>query len=684
MRPGSHQVTAQREHGIRPTVVRDPGAPSTCRVPAGHTAADGLLRLQRQAGNRAVSSLVSLQRKKASTPDVDSLLDLINGFQSLAVAAVHHNGRGIAVMAFGPNLTKPHRAALTSLQRVLFLVQRGDAAQVRRARARWPAIASQLRAAVEQAKAAGFPKDKLSIVSMTIETLGTDYIGAGRKGDDVADSATSYVDFIRGVATLVDVVSDATYDFTAGVIPRNYDKLSAAQRTALARVQFSAALNPTHAKLLDRLRTALVFARTPGSAKQGLSHWNGVSTDVFDAIEQAGSFVSTDLATLRQGLRDIGEKLVKGSVYLEAHNAALAKIDLKNPAEAFEVERVKTLAQELMVAKDIADKAMNLTGAAAIDTALKAAGISSEVGGAIWDLAKNPGEIVAKLDDYKKRGVLGKLVTIADLGDKMLSVRNAVYQVSLSAVKEFAERQGKAAVAAGLTEAVKRWESVGKWAERHLGVLEKVGKVATVISVGVSAVKMIDAIIDGNWSAALQEAGSTTLGLAATAAGGAAGAATIGGIGLIIAAEAEAISGAAAMIRYCREQNVREAASDVINICEAAAAIEAKSLIADLQILADPTFTGDREFVQQRMAGHASYWRRHHLELQDLLATKRVNALGGQPRLQVAMGLPALGVLGSSPAPTWEGAAEQIRLVFAGANSLAAFVVKSYPRTKAA
>ena len=676
-------------------------SPGPARPLAGHpldrpptaTRPEDVLQLQRDAGNAAVAQLVTAQRAPAATAakpkgnEFNDLADFLNGFQSLAVAAVHHNGRGLAVMKFGADLSAPNRKVLEGVQRVLFLVQRGDAAQIRRARSRWPALAAQLREAVARAKALGVPKNTIAVFAATIETIGTDVIGRGAKGDDVASSPSSYADFAQGVSELVSLTTRHYYDFTAGVTPTNYKAVCAQQQDMLRRVQFAASLSPAQRKVIERLRRALVLARTPGSAKEGLSEWQAIAGDVWDALDQAQTMVSTNLGSVRSSLADIAEKLIKGSVYLEAHNAALEKVDLKNPGEAFEAEKIKVIAQDLAAAKDVADKAESLVGAATIDMAMKKVGVNSQLGSVIWDLAKGPGEVMSKLEAYEKRGVLGKLVTIADLGDKMLSLRNAVYQISFSAVKEFAEQQGKAAVTAGVKEAVERWGKVAKWASDKLEMVEKVGKVAGIIGLAVSAIKVIDAIANGDWGAAIQEVVNSGISWAAGAAGtigGAAGVATIGGIGIILAAQAEAISGAAAMIRYCKQANVREAALDFVHVCEKARDIEVRSLIADLKVLSDASFTGDREFVQARMTGHVGWWHRHLFEMQDLLNNSRPNHLGGRPDLKSAMGPVALGVLGSPPAANWEVMAEQIKVIFSGANSMSAYVVKNYPRASAA
>ena len=164
---------ATRPRAVSPGPARPLAGHPLDRPPAA-TRPEDVLQLQRDAGNAAVAQLVTAQRAPAATAakpkgnEFNDLADFLNGFQSLAVAAVHHNGRGLAVMKFGADLSAPNRKVLEGVQRVLFLVQRGDAAQIRRARSRWPALAAQLREAVARAKALGVPKNTIAVFAATI------------------------------------------------------------------------------------------------------------------------------------------------------------------------------------------------------------------------------------------------------------------------------------------------------------------------------------------------------------------------------------------------------------------------------------------------------------------------------------------------------------------------------------
>ncbi|MDQ3108069.1 MAG: hypothetical protein M3Q68_09735, partial [Actinomycetota bacterium] len=150
------------------------------------------------------------------------------------------------------------------------------------------------------------------------------------------------------------------------------------------------------------------------------------------------------------------------------------------------------------------------------------------------------------------------------------------------------------------------------------------------------------------------------------------------GIGVIIAAQIEGISGAAAMIRYAREQNVKEAALDFIHVCEKAANIEVKAMLADMKLLDDPDLADQHADIERRLVKHHEYWTRHVGELRELYETKRVNALGGQPELRGSMGpFAATSLFAPTPA-SWDGLGQQIQVVFSGATAMSRYVVKQY------
>jgi hypothetical protein len=659
-------------------------APTTTSTSAGVAPHHGeVLRLQREAGNGAVCQLLASapKPKKPVKPhsDVDDHIDLVNGLQDLLVAATSKGAKGLYAPKLGPDLSADHRALLERVRRVLIKAQ-ANTSQRREATAEWPKLTAKLLASIAQARKLGLPGKKLDVTIGNLEAVTEHYVNTRANRPDQEINGNSYADFADGVRLLTNVVDSAAYDRTSGVIPLDLADVNKKQRAALQAVTFGKGLNGPHRALLEQLRSTLILARTTGSAKRAVTEWKKIGTEVVTLLDKCATYTDSPVTPVRTTLVDIGQKLIYGGAYSEAHNAALDKVELKSPTLAFEIEKVKGAAQDLIVAKDIADKAFNITATAMMDTAFKKAHIDAELGGAIWDIVHNPGDIVAKVEEFNKKGVGGKLVTIADLGDKMLTLRNAVYSVSLTAVKEFAASAGKAAIAKGATEAAERWAKVGSWASGKLEVLSKVGRIAGAIAIAVSVVKMFDAIYHGDWGAALQEAGTTALGLGASAAGGLAGSAMFAGIGIMIAAQVEGISGAAAMIRYCKEANVREAAMDFINICEDAAKIEARDLIADAKVLGDPDLADQREFVLQKLQSHAEWWNRHVGRMQDLLQTDRPNALGGQPGLRTSLGWHVQVALQAPTPSTFDGLGKQIVTVFEGANRMSNYVVKNYPR----
>ena len=60
------------------------------------------------------------------------------------------------------------------------------------------------------------------------------------------------------------------------------------------------------------------------------------------------------------------------------------------------------------------------------------------MGKAILELVKSPHEIHKGLEEFKKKGVIKNAVTVADLADKLLGIRNAIVKVSYTVIRRFA------------------------------------------------------------------------------------------------------------------------------------------------------------------------------------------------------------------------------------------------------
>jgi hypothetical protein len=340
----------------------------------------------------------------------------------------------------------------------------------------------------------------------------------------------------------------------------------------------------------------------------------------------------------------------------------------------------------------MAEKAEELAAEKVFDIALEHAGLSAGAGKAILEMAKSPHEIHKLLEEFKKKGVIGKTVTVADMADKLLAVRNATVKVGLTVIRRYAVGVVEKAVEPGV---IRHWTHIAEWAGEKLEYLEKVEKVAGVITLAVSAIKVIDAIRQGKWGEAFKEAATTGAGyLAGVAIKGSAAATgessagmAMGGAGVVatavvvVAAEIEALSGAAAMIRYCRKARIREAAMMFVNQCVDAAQLGARDFVADTKLLADTTTADERSLMLQNLKSYAKYWQRDLENMSKQVNDSRVVRIGGQPALRDALGTETLQVLQTAGAPaSYEQMAEQIRIVFAGANSMTEYVVKNYPR----
>ena len=657
-----------------------------------------LLYRQATAGNQAVNRLVqryghrgvsSVRRAPAAaTNQRNDFVDLLNGFSELATTAVNEGGRRLDTVHFGPDLAPAHQRLLESMRKALIQAQEASPQSRRAAIAAWPSLEARLHDALAQARKLGFSARTLLSLENNLAILSEQYIHVPRKGPSNVENPEDYKDFLEGIQQLLKIVELEFIDKDTAVVPLNIKQIDTTQRAALGAVKFGEHLTSKHRDVLTTLRTALIYARSTdatGSARTALTLWQSVQADLSYAFERAASFVNFttgDVDTLRGRVNHIGKVLIQGGVYSAAHNEALKHTDLETPELVYEEEKVKESLEEFKMAEKLAEKATELTGKSVLNLALEQAGIKGDVGSAVWELVRNPHELHTLLEEFKKKGVIGKTATVADMADKILALRNAVVKLKCTVMKK--EAALEVATEPGV---IARWKTVAGWAEGKLDVLEKVEKTAGVITIVVSAIKIIDALHDGKYSEAVTEAFNTGAGYltgvaikGSTTAGGAlGGAAMMGGIVVVVAAEVEAVHGAAALLRYCEKASVREAAGEFVSVCQAA--WEAKELVADVTLLSDPSMADQRKVIEQKIASYSKDWHRHIKELNEQLEDTRVIRMGGQPKLRAALGMPAQIVLQTAEVPvSWQTMAEQIRIVFSGATDMAKWAVQNYPK----
>lgn len=683
----------QREPGREP---RDGAAPASHRlaegpVPYDRGAPAGVLALQHSAGNRALARSLSqanaraLQREPGPTPvpqappqandKAGELRELINGFSGLVTAAITDDGRTLDTVHFDAGLAAGDRALLERIRAVLIEAQGASPDERQRAAAAWPGLEAKLHAEVAVGRTLGLPVEKLAATEDNIALVGEKYVHAAHKGPSEVENADDYADFIHAVEHLLNVTEEQRTDMTDAVRALNQDETDKSQRSELAGVQFGAHLSKRHRHLLENLREVLILARTHGSTRQAVQQWDAILPDLRHVFTRAPMFVGAGSHEVGQRLDRISRELIHGGAYAEAHQKALAQSDVKNPRDLLDQQRLVEAVESIREVDEFVKKGQELTSSVALQAIFEAKGIEPNFGAAVFDLVHGSFEISKLLEEFQKKGLIGKGLTVAELADKIFSTTKAAAEGVFGYVKHFALEEVEKAVAAGAEDLAEEWKGIGEWAAGKLEYLEKVGKVAVIITVVVSAAKVVNHLIHHRWAEAAKEAATTAIGVGAGVAGGVAGSAMFAGISVTIAAEIEGLKGAAAMIAYCREENMKEAAGDVLNIVEAAASIEALDLVADLKLLSDPANAGEAKLIEAKLASDAVWWERHLQRLSELVNDNRPSRIGGQPELLAKLGPDAVavmraGVAGQSP----EAMAEQIRLVFEGTNEMVKFI----------
>lgn len=504
-----------------------------------------------------------------------------------------------------------------------------------------------------------------------------------------SESPDDYADLLTGIVHLLSVVREETVDKTDTVVPLNIAETNAKQQSELTGVHFGSHLSKPHKALLEKVRTAFVQARTQGSERSAATLWDSIQPDLQQVMARAPKYVNGDVGAIQQNLSQVGAQLIHGGAYSAAHNDAVKHLNLADASTPLEMERLKETAESFEELNKFAQKAGQLAAEDVVATVLSGGHVdkeTKELAHSIYELVTNPGEIGEKLKEFQEQGKISKAVTVAQLADKMLALRNAVYKVSFEVVAKFAGTAEKAAIQAGEHELAENWKSIAEWSEGKLKMLDRVAKVATVISVVISAIKVVDLLRQGKWGEALREAGSTAVTLAVAEIAGGGGSALVGGIMVMVAAEIQAIHGAADMMRWCEKTNAREAAWSFVNVCTQSANMFAKDLIADAQLLANTTNPTERATIEKNLASYTTYWMRDMQALATQLHDTRASQLGGQPALQAALGMFAVSTLQSpdSWSGSWQHTATQIQIIFAGARAMAEYVAKTHPKVEKA
>ena len=340
----------------------------------------------------------SVQRAPVATPKHpvnpqsarNDVLDLLNGFEDLAGAAVNDGGRHLDSIPFGTDLSSAHRSLLERIRTALIEAQEKSPDARRAAVAQWPALEARLGEAVDQARKMGLPPDFLATVSNNLAAVGEMYVHAPHRGGTRIETAADYIDVLNGLNDLVFVLRQQGLDKTDAVVATNIGATNKKQREDLAKVSLGSNLNAQHRQLLENVRAAFILVRTetPGSPAAALTAWRALQGDLRLAMKRMPKFLvdPTDRSTLHLGndaaelattLNGLGTALFVGGAYTEAHAKAIKETNLQAPDLVLQVARYKEAVRELSEAEKLANKGLQLTGEDAISAVLEWRGSQS-------------------------------------------------------------------------------------------------------------------------------------------------------------------------------------------------------------------------------------------------------------------------------------------------------------------
>ncbi len=204
-----------------------------------------------------------------------------------------------------------------------------------------------------------------------------------------------------------------------------------------------------------------------------------------------------------------------------------------------------------------------------------------------------------------------------------------------------------------------------------------------VVTVAVSAVKVVHYLIEGKIEEAAKEAVSTAIGVGAGMVAGAAGTAMFAGIAFGIEAEIEGLKGAAAMIAYCREENRKHGDRLLLprdrRVQGGGQGLRGRSEGPGR----NPEDRQEWPKAEANLASYARWWGICLKRLSGQMDHERKDVIGGQPEFLEALGPEAVNImLAGEPASTYEGIAKQVHTLLDGATMLSYHLAeKRRPRT---
>lgn len=429
-----------------------------------------------------------------------------------------------------------------------------------------------------------------------------------------------------------------------------------------------------HLDLLISLQQALATrAHDPADA---LRAWQLIHSSLWDEVAAAKSVVDDDtVATVERQIAEADQAFV-GAAYHAAERAAEGHLEAPDIEE--QKAHLERAEQELLEANKLwesASKAM----ASGIDTALNLKGTNE-----IIELVRLPGTIQEKMEKARTKGIITQVGTAVELVGKVQGGAATLLKVTATTGERYCAGMARLAASRGNAVLLREIEATAaqwKWLSE---AAESFGTAASVVSLIGEGISMVDAVREGNWEEAAAQAADMAVD-AAPLVLGAEVAAPLAGAVILAKAEMQAIHDAAAFIRYCKDEQVREATGNYVKGLTDHVYPWATKLAADVEVMLDPT---QPESVHRAAMDKVNEDATYTWQGVEYVAGTYLGPLAHQaPAAYASMGAEAYEVFSagnlSMPAETKEGVialavVDKVAKIFHGANLMAKYVHDHY------
>jgi len=427
-----------------------------------------------------------------------------------------------------------------------------------------------------------------------------------------------------------------------------------------------------HLDLLISLQQALAArAHHPADA---LRAWELIHSALWDEVAAAKSVVDGNTVdAVERQITDAGHDFV-GAAYHAAERAAEGHLEAPDLEE--QKAHLERAEQELLEADKLWESASKVM-ASGVDKAFDIGGTSE-----IIELVKLPGSIQEKVAKARSKGIITQVGTAVELVGKVKGGAATLLKVTAVTGERYCAGLARLAASRGnkvLLREIEQTAAQWKWLSE---TAESLGTVASVISLIGEGISLVDSIREGNW----QEAAAQAADMAVDAAPlvlGAEVAAPLAGAVILAKAEMQAVHDAAAFIRYCKDEQVREAAGNYVKGLTEHVYPWATKLAADVEVMLDPT---QPQAVQRAAMDKVNEDATYTWQGVEYVAGTCLGPLAHVAGAAYAsMGAEAYGVFTdlSMPAETKDGVialavVDKVGKLFHGANLMAKFVHEHY------